>query len=126
MVFLLTYLLCLLFLILVYGRSWSGSYGSWIYYLFNQCLSPLKLLVRIPFMVRCTQLIQHYVIKFVSDLRQVGHFLRGLVFSENKTDRHNITEILLKMPLNNISLRQPNRVFVIDGGLSNCHIPFYL
>jgi hypothetical protein len=39
---------------------------------------------------------QHYVIKFVCDLRQVCGFLRVLpVFSTNKTDRHDITEILL-------------------------------
>ena len=38
-----------------------------------------------------------YVIKFVSDLRQVDGILpRTLVSSTNKTDRHNITEILLK------------------------------
>jgi hypothetical protein len=42
---------------------------------------------------------QIYVIKFVSDLRQVGGFLR-MVSSSNKTDRHDITEILLKVPLN--------------------------
>ena len=42
--------------------------------------------------------VQHYVIKFVSELRQVGGFLRVLRFSStNKTDRHDITEILLKM-----------------------------
>jgi hypothetical protein len=30
--------------------------GSWIYhYLFIQCLSPLTLWVRIPFMARCTR-----------------------------------------------------------------------
>ena len=34
--------------------------------------------------------IQHYVIIFVSDLRQFGSFL--LVSSTNKTDRHDITE----------------------------------
>jgi hypothetical protein len=34
----------------------SWSYGSWIYnYLCNQCRSPLKLRVRIPFMARCTR-----------------------------------------------------------------------
>ena len=33
-------------------------------------------------------LIQHYVIKFVSDLRQVGGFLCTLVSSINKTDPH--------------------------------------
>jgi hypothetical protein len=36
--------------------SWSWSYGSLIYnYLCNQCLSPLKLWVRTPFMARCTR-----------------------------------------------------------------------
>ena len=39
--------------------------------------------------------IQHYVIKFVSDLQQVDGFL--LVSYTNKTDRHDITEILLKV-----------------------------
>jgi len=38
------------------GLSWSWSYGSWIYnYLSNQCLSPLKLWVRTPFMATCTR-----------------------------------------------------------------------
>ena len=37
--------------------------------------------------------IQHYVIKFVSDLWQVG----TAVSSTNKTDRYDITEILLKV-----------------------------
>jgi hypothetical protein len=44
--------------------------------------------------------IQHYVIKFVSDLRQVGDF--HLVSATNKTDSHDITEILLKVALNTI------------------------
>ena len=39
------------------------------------------------------QAIQHYVIKFASDLWQVSGFLP--VPSTNKTDRHDITEILL-------------------------------
>ena len=49
------------------GPSWSWSYGSWIY-------TYLMLWVRI----RSGEVysIQHYVIKFVSDLRQVGGFLR--------------------------------------------------
>ena len=38
--------------------------------------------------------IQHYVIKFVNDLRQVGGFLR--VSSTNRTDRYDITEILFE------------------------------
>ena len=49
--------------------------------------------------------IQHYVIRFVSELRQVGGFLRGApVSSSNKTDRQDITEILLKVALNIINL----------------------
>jgi len=44
--------------------------------------------------------IQHYVIKFVSDLWQVGGFPW---VSINKTDCHNITEILLKVALNIIT-----------------------
>ena len=48
---------------------------------------------------------QHYVIKFVSDVRQVNCFLRVFsVSSINKTDLHDITEILLKVALNTINL----------------------
>ena len=44
--------------------------------------------------------IQRYAIKFVSDLGQVGGFLPGTpVSSTNKTDIHDITEILLKVGL---------------------------
>ena len=51
---------------------------------------------------------QHYVIKFVSDLRQVGGFLWVLRFPPwNKTERHDITEILLKVVLNTI--KQTNK-----------------
>jgi len=54
----------------------SWSYGSCIYnYLCNRCLSPL-MWVRISLRARCTT----YVIKFVSDLRQVSGFLRVLWF----------------------------------------------
>jgi hypothetical protein len=48
--------------------------------------------------------IQHYVIKFVSDLRQVGGYPGTPVSSTNKTDCHDITEILLKVALNTITL----------------------
>jgi hypothetical protein len=41
----------------------------------------------------------HYVIKFVSDLRQVGGFP---VSSTNNTDNHDIAAILLKVALNTI------------------------
>jgi hypothetical protein len=43
--------------------------------------------------------IQHYVIKYVSELRQVCSFLWEL---SNKTDRHDINKILLKVALNTI------------------------
>ena len=47
--------------------------------------------------------VQHYVIKFDSDLRQVDGFSPGTPVSyTNKTDRHDITEILLKVALNTI------------------------
>jgi len=53
-------------------------------------------------MTRCSR--YNTVMKFVSDLRQVGGFLRGLrISSTNKTDHHDITEILLKVALNNIN-----------------------
>jgi hypothetical protein len=49
--------------------------------------------------------IQHFEIKFVSDLQQVGGFSRYTpVSSTNKTDLHVITEILLKVALNTITL----------------------
>jgi len=48
---------------------------------------------------------EHYVIKFVSDLRQVDGFLWVLLISSTiKTDRHDITEILLKEAFNTITL----------------------
>ena len=48
--------------------------------------------------------VQHDVIKFGSDLRQVSGFLRVLQFPPPmKTDRHDITEILLKVALNTIN-----------------------
>jgi len=52
---------------------------SWVYnYLCNQSLSPLEMWVR---MVRWeVYSMLYYVIKFVSDLRQVGEFLRALRF----------------------------------------------
>jgi len=50
--------------------------------------------------------IQHYVIKFVSDF---GHVWFSPVSSTNKTDRHEITEILLKVALNTIKLNQTSK-----------------
>jgi gentisate 1,2-dioxygenase len=48
--------------------------------------------------------IQHYVIKSVSVLRQVGGIPRVLQFPPpKKTDRQDITEILFKVALNTIN-----------------------
>ena len=47
---------------------------------------------------------QQFVIKFVSNLSQVGGFLhRTPVSSMNKTDRHDIAKILLTVALNTIT-----------------------
>ena len=53
--------------------------------------------------------IKYYVIRFVSDLQQVGRrFSLGTpVSSTNKTDRHEVTEILLKVALNTINQTNP-------------------
>ena len=46
--------------------------------------------------------VQHYVIKFASDLRYVCRWFSPgpPIFSSNKTDLHGIAEILLKVALN--------------------------
>jgi len=52
--------------------SWLWSYGSWIYAIsayHHWCCE---------FKSRSGRGVQHYVIKFVNDLRQVGGFLRVL------------------------------------------------
>jgi len=55
------------------------------------------------------------VIKFVSDLRQVRGFLSPgpPLFSTNKTDRHDTTEILLKVALNIIEFEDTKGVIRI-------------
>jgi len=59
--------------------SWSCSYGSWIYnYLCNQCYHHWS--CEIESRSGEVYSIHHYVIKLVSDLRQVGCFLRALRF----------------------------------------------
>jgi hypothetical protein len=56
--------------------------------------------------------IQHYVIKFASDVRQGRWFSPSTpVSSTNKTDRHDITEILLEVALNTIKSK-PNQIQV--------------
>ena len=79
------------------GSSWS--YGSWIYnYLCNQCLW-----VRIP--PRRDVLDTTLCDKVCQWLATGQWFSPGtLVSSTNKTDRYDITKILLKVALNTITI----------------------
>jgi hypothetical protein len=94
---------------LVLGLSWSWSYGSWIYnYLCNQCLSPLTLWVRIQLKrggfdtTLCDNVCQW--------LAAGQWFSPGTpVSSTNNIDRHEITEILLKVVLNAIPPHQKKK-----------------
>ena len=74
----------------------------WIYnFLCNQCLSLLKLWVLIPLMEKCTWYnIMWWTLSVTCD--------RSVVFSINKTGRHDITEILLNVALNTITLTTLN------------------
>ena len=84
-------------------RSWS--YGSWIYnYLCTQCLSPLMFWLRMSVRARCTTL-SDTVCQWLSPGRRFSP--RTPVSSTNKTDRHDIGEILLKVVLN--SIKQTNK-----------------
>ena len=56
--------------------------------------------------------IQHYVIEFVSDSRQVGGFLWVLWFPPSIKLTDYITEILLKVALNTINHKPPKRLVV--------------
>jgi hypothetical protein len=76
--------------------SWSWSYGSWVY---TECISPPTLWVRIPFRRGVLDTI-------ICD--KVCHWLAAdpgtPVSFTNKNDRHDITEIFLKVVLNTITL----------------------
>ena len=99
------------FIIIVKGLSWSWAYGSWIYnYLCSQCLSLLMLWVRIPPWrgVLDTTLCD-YVCQWLATDRW---FSSGTpVSSINKTGHHDITEMLLKVALNTITLTLILRIF---------------
>ena len=88
---------------LIRGRCGRDCiHGSWIYnYLCNRCLTPLMLWVRISIRARCTQLCDKVCQWFVAGL----WFSPGTpVSSTNKTDCHDITEILFKVALNTTTL----------------------
>ena len=80
-----------------------GCHGSWIdNYLCNQCLSPLTLSVRAP--LRRGELDTTLCDK-VCQLLATGRWCTPgtPVSSTDKTDRHDITEILLKVVLSTIT-----------------------
>ena len=91
------------------GPSWSWSYGSWIYnYLCNLCLSPLTLWVRIPLR---RGVFDAKLCDKVCQWLAAGRWFSPdtTVSSTNKTDRHDINEILLKVALNTITLTSPRK-----------------
>ena len=66
--------------------------------------------------------IQHNMIKFVNDLQQVDGFLRVLRCPPQiETDRHDITEILLKMVLSTCTINKQALIFI---GLLLLHLIF--
>ena len=71
------------------------------------------------FIFQCS--IQHYVIRFVSDLRQYSGFLQVhcTLISTNKTECHDITELLLKVALNTI--KQPKLNHISLCKVNNSH-----
>jgi hypothetical protein len=88
----------------LYYKCLYKTYGGWIYnYLCNQCLSPLTLWVPIPLRrglldtTLCDKVCQWLATgRWFSPVTQVS--------STNKTDRHDIAEILLKVALNTITM----------------------
>jgi hypothetical protein len=84
------------------GGSWPWSYGSWI---FNRCLSPLMLWFRLLLRARCTTLCDK-----VCQWLVAGRWFSAVppVSCTNKTDPHDMTEILLKVALNTIKPTKPN------------------
>jgi hypothetical protein len=93
-----------------------SSYGSWIYkYPYNHCLSPLFLWVSIP--LRWGVLHTSLCDKVCQWLEAGRWFSLGTpVSSTNKTDRHDITAILLKVVLNTIALTLANLYHIASHG----------
>ena len=71
----------------------------------NRCLSPPKLWVWTLFMARCTRYIFLLCDKVFQWLATCWWFSPGTPLSStNKTDRHDVTEILLKVAINTLTL----------------------
>ena len=92
------------------GPSWSWLYGCWIYnYLCNQCLSLLKLWIWIPLRGGVLDIT---ICDKVCQWLWTGQWLSP-VSSTNKTDCHDITEILLKVVLNTKTLTLTHHIFYL-------------
>jgi hypothetical protein len=81
-------------------------------YQYNQCLSPLKLWVRTLFILKCTW--YNIMWSMTCD--------GSVVFSTNKTDSNDITEILLKVELNTINQTKPQLKCCQSQRLCTCWI----
>jgi hypothetical protein len=82
------------------GPSWSWSYGSWIYnYMCNHlsCEFKTRSWLGVLDTTLCDKVCQWLA--------------TGWWFSTNKTDRHDITEILLKVTLNTIDKPRLSCIF---------------
>jgi hypothetical protein len=91
---------------LVWWSSTTTSYGSWIYdYLCNRCQLPQALWVRIPLR---RGVLNTTLCDKVCHWPAAGQWFSPdtPVSSTNKTDHHDITEILLKVVLNTITLNE--------------------
>jgi hypothetical protein len=101
--------------------SWPRSCASWIYnYLCNQCISALMLWVRISIRAKCTTLCD----KVCQWLATGRWFSPGpAVSSTNKADRHDITEVLLKVALNTTKQAKQNNWGCIKKSAFICIFP---
>ena len=87
-----------------WGPPWSGMYGSWIYsYLIMQSV-PIIITTIIVSLNPKVYLIQHYVMKFVSDLQKVDGFIRVLQYPLPPWYNWNIVESDVKHQTPNPSL----------------------
>jgi hypothetical protein len=101
---------------------WSWLYGNWIYnYLCNQCLSPLTLWVLI--LLR-RGVLNTTLCDKVCQWLATGRWFSP-VSSTNKTDRHDITEILLKVVLNTITRFLTRRWWYLLCGKTTCFVEFF-
>jgi hypothetical protein len=111
----------------ILGPSWPWSGGSWIAnYLSNLCLSPLMLWNRLPPRARCTTLCDKNW-----QWLAVGRWFSP-ISSTNKTDRHDLTEILLgESGVKHNKTNQPSYIVAVSfigggnrssrGKPPNCH-----